>query len=74
MGIGVPGGGVCGPDTRLQSLGANPSPIGLDFASFLLDAGEKVEPRFACGEIKHSSPLAGSRNIEEEAVPHHNRQ
>ena len=56
MGVGVPGGGVCGPDTRLQSLGANPSPIGLDFASSLLDAGVKVEPRFEVREVKHLPP------------------
>ena len=52
----MPGGGVCGPDTRLQSLGANPSPIGLNFASSLLDAGVKVEPRFELREVKHLPP------------------
>ena len=56
MGIGVPGGGEWGPETRLQSLGANPSPIGLDVAAPLLDAGVKVEPRFEFREVKHPPP------------------
>ena len=49
MGIGVPGGGVVGPDTRLQSLGAKPSAIGLDLTSPLLDPRDEVEPGFADG-------------------------
>ena len=58
MGIGVPGGGVVGPDTRTQSLGAKPSAIGLDFAAFFLDPGEEVELLFAVGEVKHLTPSA----------------
>jgi hypothetical protein len=56
MGIGVPGGGVCGPDTRLQSLGANPSPIGLDVAAPLLDAAVNVPPGRELREVKHLPP------------------
>ena len=56
MGIGVPGGGVGGPDTRLQSLGAKPSASGLDVASGLFDAGVKVEPGGEVREVKHLPP------------------
>ena len=56
MGVGVPFGAGCGPDTRLQSLGAKPSPIGLDLAPFPLDPREEVEAVVAEGEVKHLLP------------------
>mgnify|MGYP004385192757 CR=1 FL=1 len=56
MGVGVPLGAGCGPDTRLQSLGANPSAIGLDLAPLPLDTREEVEPVVAEGEVKHPPP------------------
>ena len=56
MGVGVPGGGVVGPDTRLQSLGAKPSAVGLDFALLPLDTREEVETVVAEGEVKHLPP------------------
>ena len=56
MGVGVPLGAGCGPDTRLQSLGAKPSAIGLDFAPFPLDPREEVEAVVVEGELKHLPP------------------
>ena len=52
----MPGGGVCGPDTRLQSLGAKPFAVGLDLAAPLLDAGVKVEPRAEVRKVNHLPP------------------
>jgi len=56
MGIWVPLGAGCGPETRLQSLGAKPSAIGLDFAPFPLDTSEEVEPVAAEREVNHLPP------------------
>lgn len=58
MGVGVPGGGVVGPDKRLQSLDAKPSAIGLDLTSPLLDLREEVESRFTDWKVKHLTSSA----------------
>ena len=73
MGIGVPLGAGCGPDTRLQSLGANPSAIGLDFAPFPLDTREEVELVVVEGEVKHLPPPGPYEPTEEEVARHHNQ-
>ena len=73
MGVGVPLGAGCGPDTRLQSLGANPSAIGLDFAPFPLDTRDEVEPGRTEREVKHPPPPVPCEPKEEGEAHHHSR-